>query len=96
MQTLTKPQADFLFRVMLEPRTADGSALRVARNLERIELVELVPPMAYRATRLGLEALCYYWMLKDAASGCIAYMKHREEVEAALASRFPEPLKLAA
>lgn len=103
MQTLTKFQADFLFSAMIEPRSTrrGGSGTRSGNRMFERGLLEVVEddgifrPL-YRPSRAGLEALADYWMRKDAASGCLAYIERRREVEAALAARFPEPLKLAA
>jgi hypothetical protein len=102
MKALTKPQASFLFRAMERPRPCFGSDYRVVGNLRAAELVEeagrdtLFHALLFRPTRLGLEALAYYWMCKDAASGCPAYVQRRREVEEALAARFPEPVLKAA
>lgn len=103
MPTLTKYQADFLFRVMRTPGTTakgrsgtrSGNRLAERGLLETVEDDGLFRPV-YRPSRLGLEALAYYWALKDAATGSIANMERRQEVDAALAARFPEPLKIAA
>lgn len=97
MQTLTKPQADFLFRAMRGEGPRNVGQMTVAARLVRRGLLAFVGPNCVREpTREGLEALAYYWMLKDARSGCLAYAQHRQEVDAALAARFPEPLLKAA
>ena len=97
MRPLTKPQADLLFSLMRNEREPDGAEWRVAGNLRAKGFVETAGrSQTFRPTRAGLEALAYYWMLKDARSGCIAWAKYRQEVDAALAARFPEPLPLAA
>lgn len=90
---LTKPQADML----LESVRADGMIavggrkFRVAYNLVNKGLFyESETGNLYSHTRIGLEELAYYWALKDAASGCMAYRLTREEVDRALADMTAE------
>lgn len=101
---LSKLQANFLFAAMRGGgrHSADcAGQSRTANSLHSRSFVSITRHDGifrdeFDVTRAGLEALLDYWMRKDAASGCIAYQKRRQEVEAVLASRFPEPLKLAA
>lgn len=82
--TLTSPQATFLYKAMKGTAEAVGSASAVASRLRRRGQVEITAE-GWTPTRVGLEALLDYWMRKDAASGCIAYQRRRQEVETALA-----------
>jgi hypothetical protein len=98
MPNLTKPQADLLFGVMKQDAAraaAPGPAVR--RRMMLAGYIALATSSTgYSLTREGFAALLYYWRVKDANSGRMCDMERRQEVEAALAFRFPEPLKLAA
>lgn len=86
--SLTKPQADLLLKSI----RADGMVYvsrqryRTAFNLKsKGFFYEAESGGGYSHTRAGLEALAYYWAVKDANSGCMAFRLTREEVDAALA-----------
>lgn len=102
MQTLTKPQADFLVQAMRRPRVCYGPTYRVVGTLKARGLVEeagrdpLCHAELFQPTRAGLEALVAHRRRKWGDTGSMADLLNFEEVEAALEARFPEPLKAAA
>lgn len=82
---LTKPQADFLWKLMDRPGIEPyGAEWRTFGTLTVRGLADNKGLRAY-VTTAGLKALADYWMRKDAASGCVAYQQHRQRVEAELA-----------
>lgn len=88
---LTKPQVSFLTNAMRRPVTLYGSGnYRTAGSLKRQSLIaeaghsDLSHGVLYRPTALGLKALLDYRSRRYAKSGCIAYLRDMQEVEAAI------------